>query len=58
MMIHVCTADDPWTPAKGERAEHPMAREEGDQQNGYPGGDIVTYVCPHCKHRWTAELPQ
>ena len=25
---------------------------------GWPGGDIVTYECRNCGHRWKAELPQ
>lgn len=37
---------------------HPDAREVGEQENGWPGGDIVTYECPHCKVRWSSELPQ
>lgn len=59
-----CTKDDPWTearrPASGERIRiaHPDAHEIGEQQNGYPAGDIVTMECPNCKVRWEQELPQ
>lgn len=37
---------------------HPLAREVGDQQDGYPGGDIVRYECPACGTSWKEELPQ
>lgn len=57
----ICTADNPWSQAKDTpdtRVIHPEALEVSDQINGWPSGDIVTYECPHCKHRWTQELPQ
>ena len=54
----ICTADEPWKP--GElRGVHPDAREVNDsQRDGYPGGDLVTYECPHCKQQFEVELPQ
>ncbi len=52
-----CTAATPWSP-DGGKASHPDAREVGEQEDGYPGGDIVTYECPYCRVRWTQELPQ
>lgn len=54
---HVCTADDPWMPEKGDRAVHPSARcvRTG---GGYPGGDIDVYICPHCDLRFKVEVPQ
>ncbi len=55
---HICTASDPWSPEKCVRAEHPDAVEIGDQVNGWPGGDLQKYRCPHCGHTWTEELPQ
>lgn len=55
---HICTAEDPWTEEKNPRGEHPDAREVGDQEAGWPGGDIVTYQCPHCGAKWKEELPQ
>jgi hypothetical protein len=55
---HTCTADDPWSPAKSRSAIHPDAVEVGEQQDGWPGGDIVTRRCPHCGHKWEEELPQ
>ena len=54
---HVCTPDDPWTPEKSKRADHPDAVELS-QEDGYPGGDIVTYKCPNCGKRFKCELPQ
>jgi len=55
---HTCTADDPWTRDKSFYGDHPDAVEVGDQEDGYPGGDIVTYDCPHCGLRFRCELPQ
>ena len=54
----LCTKDNPWTPDKGGRVAHADVREVGEQQDGYPGGDIVTYECKNCGHRWKQELPQ
>jgi hypothetical protein len=54
-----CTAANPWDrkPAAG-MVRHDGAYEVGDQEDGYPGGDIVTMECPNCGHRWRIELPQ
>jgi len=51
------TAESPWSPDKG-KASHPDAIEVGEQEDGYPGGDLVTCKCPHCGVQWRAELPQ
>lgn len=53
-----CTKKNPWTPGKGGRVEHEDVREVGTQEDGFPGGDIVTYECKNCGHRWKQELPQ
>jgi hypothetical protein len=55
-----CTKDKPWRKDEqpNARVRHSDAHEVGDQENGYPGGDIVTYECRNCGHRWRAELPQ
>lgn len=37
---------------------HTAAREVGDQENGWPGGDIVTMRCSDCGAEWKMELPQ
>jgi len=50
----VCTKENP----NQKYMYHPDAREVGDQESGWPGGDIVTYECPHCGARWREELPQ
>ena len=55
---HICTKDDPWTKEKSARGVHPDAHEVGEQEDGYPGGDIVTYKCPNCGVTWRTELPQ
>lgn len=54
---HACTAEDPWTPEKSPRAYHPDAKLVG-QEDGWPGGDIDTYECPHCGLRFKVELSQ
>ncbi len=54
---HTCTAEDPWAEGRG-RAYHPDAQEVGEQEDGWPGGDIVTMRCPHCGVEWKKELPQ
>lgn len=56
--IFLCTKGRPWDGRKGLRVEHDGAREVGEQEDGYPGGDIITMECPNCKHTWKAELPQ
>ena len=54
---HVCTADDPWTPDKSGRATHPDAVLLRDE-DGYPGGDVDVYRCPHCGLTFRVEVPQ
>jgi len=56
--IHICTADDPWSPEKAKRARHNDAVPIGEQQDGWPSGDIQRYRCPHCEHEFDLELPQ
>lgn len=53
-----CTKDDPWKIGGFTPVVHADAREVGEQQDGYPGGDIVTRKCPHCGTEWEQELPQ
>lgn len=53
---HVCTPELPY--AGDGRGIHPYAKEVGEQENGYPGGDIVTMACSICGVRWKKELPQ
>ena len=37
---------------------HPLANEVGEQEDGWPSGDIVRMRCPVCETRWKTELPQ
>lgn len=54
-----CTPTTPWNKVDdGRRVRHSDVREVGDQEDGWPGGDIVTYECKNCGYRWRAELPQ
>lgn len=54
----ICTKEKPWTPDMGFPVEHDGAHEVGEQEDGYPGGDIVTMECSNCGVRWKQELPQ
>jgi len=54
---HICTAENPWKSGMG-RAIHPDAVAVGEQQDGWPSGDIQSYKCPHCGLQFTVELPQ
>jgi hypothetical protein len=57
----ICTPEHPWTPdmrGPGLFILHPSAKEVGEQQDGWPSGDIVTMRCPVCGYTWEKELPQ
>lgn len=54
-----CTPLSPWDGKRVfGRVKHINAVEVGDQEPGYPSGDIVTMRCPNCGHQWREELPQ
>lgn len=54
---HTCTKDDPWTPEKSTRAEHPDAVTVDERDFG--GGEYcVHYKCPHCGKAFLVELSQ
>ena len=53
-----CTAEPPWDPSKGSRAVHDNTEDVGEQQDGYPGGDLQRVRCKNCGKSWTMELPQ
>ena len=55
-----CTRENPWdgTRVEGQRVRHHEAHEVGDQEDGWPGGDIVKVHCPVCGETWREELPQ
>lgn len=55
---NLCTPERPWTEADGGPVVHRGAREVGEQEDGWPGGDIVRYECVDCGAQWSAELPQ
>lgn len=55
---YVCTATRPWKPEYGAPVQHNNVVEVGEQEVGYPGGDIVTKRCTNCGHEWRCELPQ
>lgn len=56
-MSYRCTSEFPWKNEPGP-VVHAEAYEDGEQRNGYPGGDLVWMYCPACGHRWEKELPQ
>ena len=59
-----CTKDNPWKDEYNtdeiyhRPIVHADAKEVGEQEDGYPGGDVVTYKCPYCGKSWETELPQ
>ena len=56
----ICTPEQPYSVEIDQKQGwiHPQAHEFGEQRDGWPGGDIVTYRCPVCNHVWEQELPQ
>ena len=60
--VHVCTKEEPYEKGNpdrdGRKVQHPKASEVGDQEDGWPGGDIIRMKCPICGTRWKKELPQ
>ncbi len=60
-MSELCTKDNPYSKERdfaGARWEHDAAHEDGHQENGYPGGDIVRMKCNNCGLQWKKELAQ
>lgn len=57
-MSYQCTPEHPWKPGLPTPVKHHEVREVGEQEDGWPGGDFVTYECRACGHRWRQELPQ
>lgn len=56
--ISRCTKEHPMPPGAKGRWRHMDAREVGEQQDRWPGGDIVLNECPNCGHSWEEELAQ
>ena len=54
----ICTPEAPWHEGLPTPVRHPSVHEVGNQEDGYPGGDIVTMRCDVCGHTWKMELPQ
>ena len=56
MTIIKCNKDNPWDNEvdvpDGCRVEHEDVSEIGEQEDGWPGGDIVTYRCNVCGVMW------
>ena len=54
-----CTSETPWREGIPRwPIVHHDAYEVGQQQDGWPSGDIVRMRCPHCGVTWRKELPQ
>lgn len=53
-----CTAETPWNPSIKGYIVHADSYEIGEQEDGWPAGDIITKKCPHCGLIWKMELPQ
>lgn len=53
-----CTATTPWKPEYGTPVVHEGTDNIGEQEDGWPGGDIITVKCRNCGHIWRQELPQ
>ena len=52
-----CTKEHPW---KDDLVpiEHQDTYEVGEQEVGWPGGDVIRIKCRNCGHQWKQELPQ
>ena len=53
-----CTKENPWHKGIVGPSEHEGAYEVGEQEDGWPSGDLVRMRCPNCGVEWTKELPQ
>jgi hypothetical protein len=51
---HPMPADYP----SNSRWAHTNVEEVGDQEDGYPGGDMQRMHCKDCGYTWWTELPQ
>ena len=54
----ICSPEFPTPLPLQGRWEHTNVVEDGEQENGWPGGDWQGYRCLDCGHRWREELPQ
>lgn len=58
-----CTKDNHYTPkrhAKDPEAKwmHDAVRQIGEEEDGWPCGDIARMRCDNCGVEWNEELPQ
>ena len=64
MTRRTCTKENPYTKERdasepGYGWQHDALHEDhGSQEDGYPGGDIVTMHCDNCGIKFKVELPQ
>lgn len=56
--FYLCTPEKPWKPEYGMPVQHKNVEEIGDQESGWPSGDIQRYRCKDCGATWKSELPQ
>lgn len=49
----ICTAENPWTPEKAKRAQHPDA----EYVSSCVAGCCSEYHCPHCHKIFWIEYP-
>jgi rubrerythrin len=54
----ICSPEHPMPQGDKGRWQHTNTEEVGDQEDGWPGGDIQKYRCKDCGHTWKEELPQ
>lgn len=54
----ICTPENPWKPEYGFPVRHTNCHEYGEQEDGWPSGDIVRMKCDNCGVTWKEELPQ
>jgi hypothetical protein len=55
---YLCSPEHPMPPNAPGRWVHTNVEEVGEQQSGWPGGDIVRMRCRDCGLTWKQELPQ
>lgn len=58
MSRFICSEEHPRPKDAVGQWEHTRVKEVGEQENGFPGGDIVTLKCLNCGLEWKQELPQ
>lgn len=60
MERQTCSLENPYTPEKGGRWDHPDAieiNEDYGKGGGVADGDYIEYKCPICAHCFWVELP-